>query len=193
MRLWIAALGLAVAAVGGALVGEATRSVPDVAHFDGPEFESVESLARAADVIAVGLVGQRVGDQVDFGGDPAHRDAQSGIPVAFYEFEPSAVIKGDLPRTATLTWLDTDRLYSDQQRPIRNGQQLLLFLREETSESAPGIVGISRHFTPIGMDQGVFDVTGASATQRWVPASEGSAIESRKVSIEEVRQIAAGR
>ncbi|MBA3551999.1 MAG: hypothetical protein H0W27_03890 [Actinobacteria bacterium] len=137
--------------------------------FDAPVYASFEALAAASDAVVVGTVGGVTAREVDYGTDNPAEQGWNGIPVAFYEVDVTEVLVGQAQPTIIVGGPDGEQLVSDSATPMRAGERVLLFLREQTTEDAPGISSYDFFYTPISLDNGVFDLLAGEAVQPRMP------------------------
>jgi hypothetical protein len=129
---------------------------------DGPVYPSVTALTTEADLVVRGVVGELRGTELDDGGDSEN----SGIEVAFYDFEASQVISGnETSTTIALGWIDQTQI-DDGRSTLDYGDELMLFLKHRTQSEAPGIQSETQFYVVVGADNGVFDVDGNNVTAR---------------------------
>lgn len=139
------------------------RDAPEVltgASFDMPIYSSLTELARASDAEVVGTVKGVVAREIDHGTDIADEKVDAaGIPTVFYEVEVSEVLKGATDSTIVVGAPDVAKLsFSSEATPLKAGQRVLLFLKEQTPKEAPGIDSYEFFYVPVSRDNGVFDV-----------------------------------
>ncbi|MCJ7781054.1 MAG: hypothetical protein MUQ27_09525, partial [Acidimicrobiia bacterium] len=142
-------------------------------------------------VIVVGQVGRVLDVQTDYGSESDNNGP--GNRVALREFKVSEVLRGTADDTIIIAGPDTATISSHETSPISEGDQLVLFLVEETAEEAPGISGFDRWYTPLSLDNGVFDVTNNVATPRMPDAFATAAAPSPTYDIEHLRSLVADR
>jgi hypothetical protein len=128
---------------------------------DSIAYLSVESLARRADVVVVGLVGKVTEKFTDNGGDPVNPE----MPALLQALRVERVMKGAsdvaVGSEVSLVLHDNDKLPSNEDVRLEPGSRVLLFLRR-----ASGPVN-GRHVTallPVSGSNGIFDVAATGTT-----------------------------
>jgi hypothetical protein len=129
---------------------------------DSLSYLSVESLARRADVVVVGLVGEVTEKFADNGGDPVNHE----MPALLQALRVERVMKGASGVAAasevSLVLHDNDKLPSNDNVRLEPGSRVLLFLRR-----ASGPVN-GRQVTallPVSGSNGIFDVAADGTTR----------------------------
>lgn len=137
----------------GAGTGTQTSEAVDMAVYS-----SIEQLSDASDLVVLGTVKGVVAREVDYGtADPDESQGQ-GIPTVFYEVEVTETLRGDAGGTVILGAPDVDQVtMSETVTALRGGEQVLLFLEEQTTEDAPGITTYDHFYVSVSLDNGVFD------------------------------------
>ncbi len=127
-------------------------------------YESIEALAVASDLAVPGTVNGIVAREIDRGTrDPVEIAEGGGVPAVFYEVAVTETLQGDSADTIIVAGTDPGKTrMSLQETPLRRGQQVLLFLEELTSETAPGITVFNHFYIALNMDNGVFDLKDAN-------------------------------
>jgi hypothetical protein len=139
------------------------------AYVDAPVYSSFEELAAASDAVVVGTVSGVAAREVDYGTDnPTERDGP-GIPVAFYEVNVTEVLLGQTQAKVIVGGPDGEQIVSESVTPFRAGETVMLFLREQTHEDAPGISSYDFFYTPISLDNGVFDLLSGDRVRPRMP------------------------
>jgi hypothetical protein len=138
-------------------------------------YPSVEALVASADLVVEGKVGPVVMREIDRGGDP-EVDPETGekipgVPMAFSEVTITNVLWAS-PRVEALTaetilvaTVDSELIVTNQESPLNEGEQVMLFLRRRDPSTAPGLTPDS-FYVPLSGDNGVFDVRDSVATPR---------------------------
>lgn len=81
---------------------------------------------------------------------------------------------------------------------MRAGEGVLLFLRVQTAEDAPGISSNDFFYTPISLDNGVFDLMSGEAVQPRMPevfaetAAGGEVVDAPTFTLSEIRARVSG-
>lgn len=123
-------------------------------------FESIEALAREADSVVVGTIGEVLLRKVNPSG---------GLPHIYLELIVDKVFLGP-ERTGqkiTIDMLDADSIDFEQVTPLRNGDAVVLFLDRITADEGPsGVVPFDVVYVPLSLDNGVMDVSGDHAVSR---------------------------
>ncbi len=188
--------GLAVGLVIWLLLSATSESPPERtgSSFDMPIYSSLDELAAASDAQVVGTVKGTVAHEIDYGtADPAQQVDQAGIPVVFYEVAVSETLEGTTGDTVIVAAPDVEQLnFSSEITSLRAGERVLLFLREQTAEDAPGIDTYDFFYVPVSLDNGVFDVLPGDIVRPRMPdAFVPTAAEVESVptfTLDEVRQ-----
>ena len=126
-----------VVAIVGALtvaVGAALPTRRQTLDFVVEPYESIQELGANSDLIVRGHVGPVIARETDRGGDPEiHLESGEkipGIPTAFVQFNTSDVMVGQLARPSiTIATLDDAAVVSPDASPLREGQEVVLFLK----------------------------------------------------------------
>ena len=177
MRSWIAISALSLLALANIACGQATQSptTAPVATVSAAEpapwavstggispdmevYSSIEELSAASDLVILGTVEGVAAREVDYGtADPDERQGQ-GIPTVFYEVAVTETLRGKAEATVIVSAPDVDQVsMGEEATALRSGQQVLLFLREQTTEDAPGITAYDHFYVTVSLDNGVFD------------------------------------
>jgi hypothetical protein len=155
-------LGLVAAAAAGVIVWQVTSSgdEPRYGSFSAPVYGSIEDLATAADVIVEGTVEGVAGRELDYGtANPAEQVEGTGVPFVFYNVTVVQTLKGHPGDRIIVGNVDGEKLVAEGITPLRSGEQVLLFLIEQTSaEDSPGLALFDAYYTTLSLDAGVFDV-----------------------------------
>ena len=151
---------------------------------DMPVYSSIEELSAASDLVVLGTVEGVVAREVDYGtADPDERHGK-GIPVVFYEVTVDETLRGEAGSTIIVGAPDVDQVsMGESATALRSGQQVLLFLEEQTAEDAPGITAYDQYYVTVSLDNGVFDRLGDDSVR---PRMAG-VFEAARYSLEEVR------
>ena len=123
-----------------------------------PVYSSIEQLSSSSDLVVLGTVKGVVAHEVDYGtADPDESQGQ-GLPTVFYEVAVNETLRGDAGSTIILGAPDVDQVtMSETATALRGGEQVLLFLEEQTTEDAPGITAYDYFYMTLSLDNGVFD------------------------------------
>jgi hypothetical protein len=131
-----------------------------VMEIDMPIYSSIEELLAYPDLdaVVIGTVIGIAGHEIDYGTSNPIERTGSGIPIVFYEVEVTEVLHGAVDKTVIVSMIDTKSItvMSDNVTPCKTGEQLLLFL--EARDSAHGIKSFDHFYTPVSLDNGVFDI-----------------------------------
>ncbi len=121
-------------------------------------YSSIEELSAASDLVILGTVEGVAAREVDYGtADPDEREGQ-GFPPVFYEVGVTETLRGKAEATVIVSAPDVDQVsMGEEATAVRSGQQVLLFLREQTTEDAPGITAYDHFYVTVSLDNGVFD------------------------------------
>ena len=124
-------------------------------------YSSIEELSAASDLVILGTVEGVAAREVDYGtADPDEREGR-GIPTVFYEVAVTETLRGKAEATVIVSAPDVDQVsMGEEATAVRSGQQVLLFLREQTTEDAPGITAYDHFYVTVSLDNGVFDRSG---------------------------------
>lgn len=158
LRLLLATTAsLVLAACGGA-------AVTSTAEFDGPVYENLDDLEESADVVVRGTVLPGVSTFVDTGGEPAVEEAGQSVEQRASEVRVDDYLLGSGPPELIVVQPDMD---SDQVTPLVPGEEVVLWLKEESEESAPSAFAeLGRHWYPLGLDQGIADIVDGDVVPR---------------------------
>ena len=121
-------------------------------------YSSVEELAAASDLVAVGTVQGVVAREVDYGAASAPGQSGEGVPIVFYGVAVTETLRGETRSIVIVGAPDADGGSIEGATALLSGQQLLLFLKQRTKEVAPGVKSYEVFFEPVGLSNGVFDV-----------------------------------
>ena len=129
-------------------------------------YESVDELAREADLAVRGRVGAVLGRENDHGLGPA--DGGTGVPMIFVSVEIEQVLLGDAlgVNDIVVATLDMTQLNVEGVSQLRDGQDVVLFLAKRDQQNAPGISSIDEFYVTLSGDNGVFDVHGDQLSSR---------------------------
>ena len=76
----------------------------------------------------------------------------------FYDVAVTETLRGKAEATVIVSAPDVDQVsMGEEATAVRSGQQVLLFLREQTTEDAPGITAYDHFYVTVSLDNGVFD------------------------------------
>ena len=120
-------------------------------------YSSVEELAVASDLVAVGTVQGVVAREVDYGAANTEQSG-AGVPIVFYGVAVTETLRGETRSIVIVGAPDADGASIEGATALLSGQQLLLFLKQRTREVAPGVKSYEVFFEPVGLSNGVFDV-----------------------------------
>lgn len=122
-------------------------------------YESVDELAREADLAVRGRVGDVLGRENDHGLGPAD-GGETGVPMIFVSVEIKQVLLGDDPgvNDIVVAALDVTQLNVEGVSQLRDGQDVVLFLVKRDQQKAPGISLVDEFYVTLSGDNGIFDV-----------------------------------
>ena len=128
------------------------------AGVDMPVYSSIEELSAASDLVILGTVEGVVAREVDYGTASTEERHGQGIPTVFYEVAITETLLGEAGGTIILGGSDVDQVsMGEEATALRSGHQVLLFLLEQTTEDAPGIMAYEHFYVTVSLDNGVFD------------------------------------
>lgn len=160
--------------------------------FDFVVYTELEELAAASDAVVIGVVGPVLDREVDFGTAAINERVGDGIPVVFYEVRVLEILRGDVADTIVVSGPDTDAISSTEVTPLRLGEKVVLFLAEQTNADAPGITAFDFFYTPVSLDNGMFDVSADDlATPRMPEAFRAESFPAPVFTLEEIKNAAA--
>lgn len=127
---------------------------------DGPTFESVEQLAAGADVAITGQVVASLGSLVDDGGEVDGGE----ILLCMFDVSVHDVLVGDVAgERITVAMIDVEAGAGMQNVQLAEGDELVLYLRRETSATAPGVDVEGDFYTPLNVGNGVLRIVDEQA------------------------------
>ena len=165
-------------------VGLAFRHGPNlpIVHFDMPLYTSVKDLAANSDLIVYGTIGPVVSRQIDYGSATRQTD---GIPMVFHQVTITETLKGPVHGTVVVAVPDKDEIaFAGHSPELKRNQGLILFLQAENAATAPGVTPLDRMYTPLGLDNGMFD---QEAEGSFTPR-QSAFFDSASFSLEDLRQ-----
>ena len=121
-------------------------------------FTSVEELAAVSDAVVVGTVQGVMAREVDYGIAKSDDQTAMGVPTIFYGVAVTETLRGDIRSIIIVGAPDPDDSSLDGATALVSGQQVLLFLKMQTRENAPGVKSYETFFAPVSLSNGVFDV-----------------------------------
>jgi hypothetical protein len=138
---------------------------PTTFAVDVRPYLSVQELRASSDSVLLGTFGNKTGTQRTNGGNPADTD---GIPVAFYDFAVSRVLSGrDLGPKVHVVVLDGASTNGDSVAlQPQTGEQVVIFARELSATTAPGLKLSGPTINAVSENNGVFDVANGRARAR---------------------------
>ncbi len=161
--------------------------------FDFMVYTDLEDLSAASDAVVIGTVGPVVGREVDFGTAEPDERVGDGIAVIFNEVEVLEVLRGRVADTIIVGGPDSDAIMSTDTTPLRIGERVVLFLAEQTTADAPGITAFGFFYTPVSLDNGVFDVVSDERIDPRMPeAFRTESVPSPSFTLQEIRSSVAG-
>ena len=124
-------------------------------HFDMPVYTTVEDLAADANLIVYGTIGPVVSRQIDYGSATMKTD---GIPMVFHQVKITETLKGPVHHTVVVAVPDKDKIAFVGHSPdLKRNQGMILFLQSESATTAPGVTPLDNMYTPLSLDNGMFD------------------------------------
>ena len=136
---------------------------PGPIHISGiqPGYNSIESLARAADVVVIGTVKSVAGREPYYTGSGS---GDVGIPSVFYEVEVNESLQGNPGDTIIVAQIDNaaaDVIVSDSGSALNVGERLALFLLHRAGEEygLEEFGDIDNLYVIVSDDNGMFDVS----------------------------------
>ncbi len=140
-----------------------------VGGVDMPVYSSIEELSVASELVVLGTVAGVVAREVDYGtANPDERHGE-GVPSVFYEVAVTETLRGEAGSTIIVGAPDVDKVLMSEATALRSGQEVLLFLLEQTPEDAPGITAYDHFYVTVSLDNGVFDRLGANSVAPRMP------------------------
>lgn len=136
------------------------RTEMEAVDFDYSLYQSVESLHRDVDRVLEGTIGRVVSREVDYGSDPIQRQMNRGLAMEFRE-----LTLADSSEIVVVAQPDPLVIQSDEV-PLAEGDNVVVFGKLRTPETAPGISSVDFFYVPLGGPQGIFDVSDGRATSR---------------------------
>ena len=121
-------------------------------------YSTIEELAAASDLVVVGTVQGVLSREMDYGSGSAYGQSGAGVPMVFYGVAVTETLRGESRSVAIVGAPDADVSFIEGTTSLVSGQQLLLFLKQHTRETAPGVKSYEVFFAPVGLSNGVFDV-----------------------------------
>lgn len=174
-RLMMTAVSLASVLVTGGCGGSTAATHHT---FSAPQYESLNEVERIANISVVGTVTDEQLIVEDTGGN-AQPDEGSILEQLVSTIEVSEYLKGEGPPQIQVIQPAGE---SEQSMTLAPADEVVLWLAEETSKSAPSVFEqVGRTWSPIGLDQGVADVVGQQAVPR---ASSLSAVSLNSLGVD---------
>lgn len=165
--------------------GNEGDSPPMGATPDMPVYSSIAELSAASDLVIVGTVREVVGRETDYGtSDPDSKSGRLGIPTVFHEIAVSETVRGEADSNIIVAGPDLNEIAIREATALRNGEDVLLFLKRQTTEDAPGITAFHDFYVTVSLDNGVFD----RVDEHSVKPRMSQAFESTLFSLEEARE-----
>ena len=161
-------------------------------------FSSIEELSNASDAVVIGTVNGVVGHEINYGANP---DEEYGIfkytihflTEVYYEIDVTEILKGETAETIIVASPDMDQAICNEVTPLRDGEEVLLFLKERTKGEAPGLKLYEHFYWIVSLDNGVFDVVEGDAVQpryaeAFVEPNEDGTFTTPTYNLSEVRE-----
>lgn len=186
--IWFAFITLMTVAIS-VPAGLAFRHDPKlpIFHFDMPLYTSVKDLATDSDLIVYGTIGPVVSRQIDYGSATKQTD---GIPMAFHQVTITETLKGPIYDTVVVAVPDKDEIaFAGHSPELKRNQRMILFLQAENASTAPGVTPMDKMYTPLSLDNGMFDQkSNTSFTPR-----QSAVFDNANFSLEDLKQKSRGR
>ena len=101
-----------------------------------PGYFSIEELSDASDAIVVGVFGDVISREVDYGieGDDSFED-DWGIPMVFHRVEVKERLKGEPGSEIIVALFDAERTATNEGKAIEEGKRYVLFLSDITEDA----------------------------------------------------------
>ena len=154
---------------------------------DMPVYSSIRELLSASDLVVVGTVKGVAAREVDYGTTaPDERDGQVGVPTVLYEVAATEKLHGTEARVSIIVGApDVDEILTEEDSSdLQLGQRVLLFLKRQTSEDAPGIAAYGEFYVTVSLKHGVFDVVGDD----WVEPRMSRVFGETRYSLQQIRE-----
>ena len=101
-----------------------------------PGYFSVEDLAGASDAIVVGVFGDVISREIDYGiEEDGSSEDDWGIPMVFHSVEVREILKGEPGSVIVVGRLDDTDIMTDAVKPIEKGERYILFLLDATEDA----------------------------------------------------------
>lgn len=134
-------------------------------------YSTFEGLSAASEVVVIGTVKGIVGrEEVFYSANPLSRGGR-GDPYVFYEVEVTETLRGQAGQSIIVARRDPEQgvMTSDPETPLRHGEQVLLFLVEQTSQSFPAVKTVDHWYVTVSRDNGVFDILAGDQVRPRMP------------------------
>jgi hypothetical protein len=150
-------------------------------------YGSIEEMTSDSDAVVVGTVKGIINHLVDYGKD---NNLTEGIPGVLYEVNVNDVLKGDVDTTIFVLGIDTEKVHCDEASPLKDNDQVILFLKERISEEWSYIDWPSdKFYAASSMDVGVFDILSDGSVKPRAPEAFATAgeVEEPVFTLESIR------
>ena len=105
-------------------------------EISSPGYFSVRELSDASDVIVVGVFGEALIHEVDYGiEEDGSFEGDWGIPMVFHRVEVKERLKGEPNSEIIVALFDAARMATNEVKPIEEGKRYVLFLYDITEDA----------------------------------------------------------
>ncbi len=148
-------------------------------------YSSIGELSKASDLVVLGTIRGVEARETDYGtSDPNEKIDRIGIPTVFYEVAVTETLRGEASGNIIVGAPDVGEISIKEATALRSGQQVLLFLKRQTTEDAPGITAYTDFYVTVSLDNGVFNRLSDDS----VEPRMSQAFEAAIFSLDEVRE-----
>jgi hypothetical protein len=170
-RLWRLSALATILSFGVGACSTAPAAQGPTHEFAAASFRSAEQLMNSSDLVVLGRPVSVLSRELDAGGeaelDSAGRPEPGAIPMVFLDFSIDKVLRGSAPsREIPVGVIDVTKMKTSAQTELRLNAPVVLFLRLNKAEEAPGISTVGDHYVPLSGDNGIFDVVNSRAMAR---------------------------
>lgn len=152
---------------------------------DMPVYSSIAELSEVSDLVILGTIQGVVGRETDYGtSNSDNLSDRLGVPTVFYEVAVTETLRGEAGGNIIVASPDLDEIAIREATVLRNGEQVLLFLKRQTTEDAPGITAFSDFYVTVSLDNGVFNLL----DDHFVEPRMVQAFETTLFSLEDARE-----